>query len=191
MAPESGAVRLLGVSGSLRAGSYNTQVLKAFRARLGDTATLTIYPLHDLPSYNQDLDHEHTPEAVLRFKQAIREAEGLVLCSPEYNYGMSGVLKNAIDWASRPAMQSVFRAKPVLLMTCSPSATGGARAHGQMREAMSACQAWVLPLPQITIADAKIKFSAEVLTAPNSLAAIERGSSELVAWIRTRRKQVS
>ena len=129
--------RLLGISGSLRQASNSTAVLRAMAPLLEDRASLEVSLLHDVPPYNADLDGEAMPEPVRRLKQAVAAADGLVVCSPEYNYGMSGVLKNAIDWASRPGFKSPLKGKPVLVMTSSPGAVGGARAHCQIREAFS------------------------------------------------------
>src|SRR5215467_4374062 len=114
-------VRLIGLSGSLRKRSFNTAVLDSMAGLLPPGVMLEVHPLDSIPLYNQDLEDEAFPIAVHELKCAIAQADGVVFCSPEYNYGMSGVLKNAIDWISRPAMNSVLKGKPVLLMSCSPS----------------------------------------------------------------------
>ena len=95
--------RLLGLSGSIRKASTNTAILQTLAERLGPKASLTVFPLNEIPLYDQDFDGDATPASVRALKQAIAESDGLVLCSPEYNHGMPGVLKNALDWASRPA----------------------------------------------------------------------------------------
>jgi chromate reductase len=86
---------------------------------------LAIYPLHEIPSYNEDLDGAAIPHAVSEFREAVRAADGLIIGCPEYNHGMSGLLKNALDWLSRPHGKSVLIAKPVLTFTASPAFTGG------------------------------------------------------------------
>jgi chromate reductase len=145
-------VRLLGLSGSLRRGSHCTAVLETLREKLDGKAAMAVFRLHDVPPYNQDLDHENGPEAVAALRRAIAGSDGLIVISPEFNYGMSGVLKNALDWASRPAMKSPLAGKPVLTMSASPAFTGGVRAQQQMRETLSACLARVIARPQVVIA---------------------------------------
>src|SRR4051812_10910421 len=98
--------RLLGISGSIRRQSYCTAVLDTLRDRLNGKADLTLFPLNDIPPYDPDLDSQNTPPSTRAMREAIAGSDGLIVISPEYNYGMSGVLKNALDWASRPAMQS-------------------------------------------------------------------------------------
>lgn len=144
--------RLLGLSGSLRRASANTAVLRSLADALAPKAELTIFPLDEIPPYNQDHDGENAPAAVRALKEAIAASDGLVVSSPEYNYGISGVLKNALDWASRPAMKSPMRGKPALIMTVSPAFTGGARAQYQLRETLSSMLARVVPRPQVVIA---------------------------------------
>jgi chromate reductase len=150
-APTALPPRLLGLSGSLRRISINTALLRALQARLAGRAELTIFPLHEIPPYNGDLDGEHAPAPVLALKQAIARADGVIVSSPEYNYGMSGVLKNVLDWASRPAMRSPLKGKPALAMTASPAFTGGVRAQYQLRETLSATLARVIARPQVVV----------------------------------------
>jgi chromate reductase, NAD(P)H dehydrogenase (quinone) len=116
-------LRLLGLSGSLRRASNGTAVLRGLQDALAPTARLDIFSLHGLPLYNEDEDGEHAPESVRALRSAIETTDGVVMVSPEYNHGMSGVLKNALDWASRPYGRSVLRGKPVLTMTASPAFT--------------------------------------------------------------------
>mgnify|MGYP001304189083 CR=1 FL=1 len=151
-------VRLLGLSGNIRRDSYCTAVLQTLRTALGDKADLTIFPLHEIPLYNPDEDGERAPQAVRALREAIARSDGLIIISPEYNYGMSGVLKNALDWASRPAMQSPARGKPTLIMSASPAYTGGARAHAQMRETLASMLARVIARPQVVVASVHEKI---------------------------------
>jgi chromate reductase len=144
--------RLLGLSGSLRRASANTAVLRTLEQALAPKAELTIFPLDEVPPYNPDRDGENAPEAVSALKGAIAASDGLIVISPEYNYGMSGVLKNALDWASRPAMKSPLKGKPALIMTASPAFTGGVRAQHQLRETLAATLARVVARPQVVIA---------------------------------------
>lgn len=145
-------LRLLGLSGSLRRQSHCTAVLRTLQGTLPPGQELALSPLDDVPPYNQDRDGEAAPEPVRALRAAIAEAHGLVVISPEYNYGISGVLKNALDWASRPAMRSPLKGKPALLMTASPGFTGGARAQYQLRETLAATLARPVVRPQVVIA---------------------------------------
>jgi chromate reductase len=113
--------RLLGLSGSLRRASNSTAVLRGLQDALGPRAALDIFPLHAIPLYNEDDDAQHAPESVRALRSAIDASDGVIIISPEYNHGMSGVLKNALDWASRPYGLSVLKGKPVLTMTASPA----------------------------------------------------------------------
>lgn len=148
----SRAIRLLGLSGSIRRDSTNTAILRSLSERLRSSASLILFPLDDVPPYNGDLEGELLPRSVRELKDAIARSDGIVLCSPEYNHGMSGVLKNALDWASRPSFASPLKNKPALIMASSPAYTGGARAHAQMRETLAAALARVVARPQVAIA---------------------------------------
>jgi chromate reductase len=145
-------VKLLGLSGSIRKASTNTIILQSLAERLGAKASMTVFPLNDVPIYNGDLEGEHLPASVRALKAAITEADGLILCTPEYNHGIPGMLKNALDWASRPVFVSPLKDKPVLLMTSSPGYVGGARAHTQMQETLASTLSRVVLRPQVVIA---------------------------------------
>ncbi len=142
---------LLGLSGSLRRASNSTAVLRGLQDALGRRAALDIFPLHGVPLYNEDDDAEHTPESVRALRSAIDASDGVIMISPEYNHGVSGVLKNALDWASRPYGRSVLKGKPVLTMTASPAFTGGVRAQQQMNETLASIPARAVLRPQIVI----------------------------------------
>ena len=146
-------IRLLGISGSIRRDSHCTAVLRSLQPLLPASATIELFALNDVPLYNADLDGDAPPAAVARLKAAIAEADGLVLCSPEYNYGMPGVLKNAIDWASRPGFASPLKGKPVLIATASPGTAGGVRAQAQIRDALAATLARPVVRPHVAIAN--------------------------------------
>ncbi len=145
-------LRLFGLSGSIRRHSYCTTVLQTLKENLTGKADLTIFPLNEIPPYDPDLDSENTPMSAVAMRDAIGDSDGLIVISPEYNYGMSGVLKNALDWASRPAMQSPVKGKPILIMTASPAFTGGVRAQHDMRETLSGMLGRVIARPQVVIA---------------------------------------
>ena len=132
---DTARVRLLGMSGSLRIGSYSNAVLETLRERFADRADLKVYALERIPLYNQDLEGERRPATVQDLLAAIAEADGLVLCAPEFNHSIPGVLKNALDWASRPAFSSVMAHKPVMIMTISAGSLGGAGCRAQLHAA--------------------------------------------------------
>src|SRR5467141_2696789 len=104
-------VHLLGLSGSLRRASNSTAVLRGLQDALAPRAALNIFSLHDIALYNEDDDGEHAPESVRALRSAIETSDGVIMTSPEYNHGISGVLKNGIDWASRPYGRSALRGK--------------------------------------------------------------------------------
>src|SRR6202011_3477127 len=145
-----------------RRASNSTAVLRGLQDALAPRAALNIFLLHGMPLYNEDDDAEHSPEAVRSLRSAIETSDGVIMISPEYNHGMSGVLKNALDWISRPHGLSVLRKKPVLTMTASPAFTGGVRAQQQMNETLAAIQAWPVLRPQIVIGGVHQKVRAMV-----------------------------
>ncbi|MBM7457286.1 chromate reductase [Oceanisphaera litoralis] len=131
-------MKLLAISGSLRKNSYNTLLLKAAAEHVNQDASVELFDLADIPFYNGDVDGDTKPVAVQALLDAIRHADGLLIATPEYNYSIPGVLKNALDWASRPAFNSVLRGKPTGIMSASMSTLGGARAQIHLRDVLAA-----------------------------------------------------
>lgn len=160
---------ILGISGSLRKGSNSTAILNTLAARQWEGATLKAHDISQVPLYNADLDGDDKPAAVESLKNAIALADGLLLVSPEYNYGTSGVLKNALDWASRPGYQSVLKHKPTVIITSSPGGVGGARAQEQLRKTLFACLAILVPGPEVAIPAVHEKLTDGALTDEKSL----------------------
>ncbi|HWB51819.1 MAG TPA: NADPH-dependent FMN reductase [Stellaceae bacterium] len=152
-------VSLIGMSGSLRAGSFSNAILETLREKFAGRAELKVYDLAPIPAYNQDFEGEKRPSAVKRMLADIEAADGLVLCAPEFNHSIPGVLKNAIDWASRPAFQSVLAYKPVAIMATSRGPLGGARCLEHMKVALDSCLSRVALAREviITAAESKIK----------------------------------
>jgi chromate reductase len=175
---------LLGLSGSIRKESTNTAILRTVAEKLGARASLTVFPLNDIPLYNSDLEGDALPQPVRALKEAIAASDGLILCTPEYNHGMSGVLKNALDWASRPAFASPLKNKPTLLMTSSPGYVGGARAQAQMQETMASALARVVIRPQIVIAGVAQKIVNGRLVDEATLKFCLEAIDDLLAEIR-------
>jgi chromate reductase len=153
-------MKVLGIAGSLRRASYNRALVEAARTLAPAGMVIEVFDLDDIPLYNGDLDVDGVrPPEVERLKQAIAAADALLVATPEYNYGVSGVLKNAIDWASRPAMKSVLAGKPVAIMGASTSATGTARAQQELKLVLMGCLSLVMPHAGVLVGMAREKFS--------------------------------
>lgn len=150
-----------GIAGSLRQGSYNRALLRAAQELAPEGMEIRAFDLAPVPLYNADVEAQGDPEPVVALKAAIREADALLIATPEYNYGVPGVLKNAIDWASRPPGQSPLNGKPAALMGATPGATGTARAQLQLRQAFVFTQTLPLPGPEVLVARAHEKFDEQ------------------------------
>jgi chromate reductase len=155
-------MRVLGIPGSLRRGSYNRALLEAARELATPAMTIDLFDLDDIPLYNADLDvDELRPYEVERLKRAIAEADALLIATPEYNSNISGVLQNAIDWASRPAMKSPLAGKPVAMMGASTGVTGSARAQQQLKLVLMGTLSLVMPHSGVLVGQAPRKFDDE------------------------------
>ncbi|MEM3716478.1 MAG: NAD(P)H-dependent oxidoreductase [Candidatus Bathyarchaeia archaeon] len=151
---------IVGFAGSLRKSSYNKMLLRAALNLLPKDAKLEILDLEGLPLFNQDLEYD-MPETVKRFKSKIKEADALLIATPEYNSSMPGVLKNALDWASRPYEDNSLDGKPVAIMGASIGMLGGARAQTHLRQILSSLNAYVVNKPEVVVNFANEKFDAE------------------------------
>lgn len=177
------AVNILGLSGSLRKDSVHGAVLRTVAEQLPLSVALTLHELHEVPLYNEDLDGDAAPAAVLVLREAVRRADAVLIGSPEYNHGMSGVLKNALDWLSRPHGQSSLSGKPVLTFTASPAFTGGVRAHQQLNETLNAIQAIQVVYPQIVIGSVAGKIKDGRLVDEAASAFLMDGVRRLVQMV--------
>ena len=180
-------VSLLGLSGSLRRASNSTAVLRGLQGALAPRTSLNIFPLHRMALYNEDDDGEQAPESVRDLRSALEISDGVIMISPEYNHGMSGVLKNALDWASRPFGQSALKGKPVLTMTASPAFTGGVRAQQQMNETLVSIPARLVLRPQIAIGSVHEKVRDGRLVDEAALRFALAGVDDLLDDIRATR----
>ncbi|MEM2249026.1 MAG: NAD(P)H-dependent oxidoreductase [Candidatus Bathyarchaeia archaeon] len=151
---------IVGFAGSLRKSSYNKMLLRAALNLLPKNAKLEILDLEGLPLFNQDLEYD-MPETVKRFKSKIKEADALLIATPEYNSSIPGVLKNALDWASRPYGDNSLEGKPVAIMSASIGMLGGARAQTHLRQILSSLNAYVVNKPEVVVNFANEKFDAE------------------------------
>lgn len=174
---------IVGIPGSLRRESYSGAVLRGLQDIVGERARVEVFSLEMVPLYNADLEGGDAPSAVLALKNAIRGCDGLVLVSPEYNYGVPGVLKNALDWASRPGYQSVLKDKPVLIITSSPATTGGVRAQAQLRQTMVGTLSRVIAVPEVLISEVHTKIRDGRLIDTASLTFVREAFDALVAEI--------
>jgi chromate reductase len=154
-------LRVLGVAGSLRTGSFNRALLRAAVEVAPEGLTIEIFAgLAAIPPYNADVEAQGDPAAVAAWKSAIAAADALLIATPEYNYGVPGVLKNAIDWASRPPGTSVLNGKPAAIMGATPGTTGTARAQLALRQSFVFTDTRALLQPEVLVARAHEKIDA-------------------------------
>jgi chromate reductase len=150
-------IKILGFAGSLRKGSYNKSILSAALEMIPKEASLEIFDLEGIPPFNQDLESK-PPEKVKEFKAKIRAADAILIAMPEYNYSIPGVLKNAIDWASRPYGDNAFDGKPVALMGASIGMLGTARAQYHLRQSFVFLNMHPLNQPEVMVSFANEKI---------------------------------
>lgn len=154
------SLKILGISGSLRKGSYNRGLLRAAALVAPTHCSIEIFDLTPIPIYNQDQE-KTLPPAVQELKAKIKAADGLLIAVPEYNYSFSGVLKNALDWGSRPYGQNAWDGKPVALMGASAGAQGTSRAQYHLRQVMVTLNMYPLNRPEVMIPLAQDKFNEQ------------------------------
>ena len=177
-------MNILAFAGSLRKGSYNKSLLRAARDLAPTGMTIKIFDLEGIPLYNADVEKNGDPEKVAEFKNAIRDADGILIASPEYNNGMTGITKNALDWASRPPKDMPINAKPVGILGASPGITGTARSQDQLRQSLKSVGAYCMPSPEFLLFRAHEKFNSEgELTDEKSREFLERYLSSLADWV--------
>lgn len=175
---------ILGISGSLRKASFNTGLLRAAAELAPAGAAVTIYDLRDIPFYNSDDEGGDgaMPAAVVAFRQAIADADALLIATPEYNYSVPGVLKNAIDWASRSPKGSPLNDKPAALLGAG-GMSGTMRAQFHLRQIMVHNNVHVLNKPEVYIARAWERFDqAGNLSDPQARQMVQSLVEGLVAW---------
>jgi len=177
-------VKILGFVGSLRKGSYNKALMRAAVALVPDDAAIEVFDLEGIPPFNQDLESQ-PPQIVKEFKAKIRKADAILIASPEYNYSVPGVLKNAIDWASRPYGDSAFEGKPVALMSASVGSLGGARAQYHLRQSFVFLNMHPLNHPEVMMPFAEDNVDAEGnVTNEQTKQLIRELLEALVQWTR-------
>ena len=153
-------IKILGFTGSLRRKSYNMAALRAAKGLLPEGAELEIADLSKLPFFNEDVEAEGTPGVVDDFKGKIANADALLIATPEYNFSIPPVLKNALDWASRGS-DSPLKGKPLAIMSASPGMLGGARVQYHLRQVCVGLDLKTLNKPEVFISRANKKFNED------------------------------
>jgi len=177
-------IRILGIAGSLRRESYNRAALHAATTLVPKDAVLEIFELDGIPVFNQDKDQD-PPSKVTELKGRIREADAILFTTPEYNYSLSGVLKNAIDWASRPYGDSAWNGKPAAIMGASVGQFGTARAQYHLRQILVFLNMFPINQPEVMIANAASRFDNKGnLTDETTKNLIKSLLHNLVEWAR-------
>ena len=181
---DDGNLRVLGFAGSLRKASYNRAALRAAQELTPPGMTIETFDLAPIPIYNDDVRLQGYPPAAEAFRERIKAADAVLIVTPEYNHSIPGVLKNAIDWASRPPDQP-FNDKPVARMSVSPSALGGVRAQMHLRQCFLFLNAPVMGPPEVLIGNAPGRFDAEGrLTDEPTREFVRKLLAGLAAWTR-------
>jgi chromate reductase len=184
-----GTVKILGFVGSLRKGSFNKALMRAAVELTPEDATIEIFNLEGIPPFNQDLE-DQPPPSVKEFKAKIKKADALLIASPEYNYSIPGVLKNAIDWASRPHIDKVFDDKPVAIMSASSGRLGGARAQYHLRQSFVFLNMYPVNRPEVMLPSAQQHIDENGrLTNEETRQLIRQLLEELVRWTRKLREK--
>ncbi|HYT54335.1 MAG TPA: NADPH-dependent FMN reductase [Verrucomicrobiae bacterium] len=179
------STRVAGIPGSLREGSLNKGLLRAAVELAPAGMEIQIYTrLGDIPPYNDDVFQKGDPEPVADLKAFIAGADAMLISTPEYNYGIPGVLKNAIDWVSRPAGKSALNRKPAAIMGCSPGLGGTIRAQHALRQSFVFTETHVMLQPEIKIPSAAPLFDASSkLTDETTRQYIKKFLDAFVIWI--------
>lgn len=177
-------IRAVAISGSLRQGSYNTALLRAAMALAPAGLEVELADLRDIPIYDEDVRGKGLPPAVQRFRDQLSAADAIIFATPEYNFSIPGVLKNAIDWASRPPDQP-FAGKPVAIMGAAAGALGTARAQYHLRQILVFLDGHPLNKPEVFVGSAPSKFSPEgELTDGPTRDFVAQQMQALLTWAR-------
>ena len=177
------SIRILGIAGSLRKDSYNKAALRAATLLVPEGAEIEIFELDGgIPGFNQD-DEQDPPAKIAELKKKIREADAILFVTPEYNYSVPGVLKNAIDWASRPYGDSAWNGKPAAIMGASIGAIATARAQYHLRQMMVFLNMFPINQPEVMLGNCTNAFDAEGnLTDENAKGLIRDLLRNLIDW---------
>jgi chromate reductase, NAD(P)H dehydrogenase (quinone) len=152
---------ILAIAGSLRRGSYNRALIEAARDLAPEGSEVEPFALDDIPLFNEDVEAEGFPAGVQALHDAIGDADALLIATPEYQQGVPGVLKNALDWASRPPGKATITGKPVAIMGATPGLWGTARAQTQLRQTLAYNRCPMVFAPEVLVAGAERRFDDE------------------------------
>jgi chromate reductase len=185
----SSPLTVVGIAGSLRRASYNRGLIRAAADVAPEGILVVPHELVDLPMYNADVEARGDPEPVRRFKEAIAAADALLIATPEYNHCVPGVLKNAIDWASRPPRHAALTNKPIAIMGASTSGGGTARAQAHLRDGLAYTGGLVMPLPEVLVPLAASRFDdSGNLIDEDTRVAVHELLVSLADWVRELRE---
>lgn len=181
----SEAIRVLGIAGSLRSGSLNRSLLRAAEELVPAGMEIQVFEgLGQIPPYNADVESQGDPAPVAAWKEAIASADALLFVTPEYNYAVPGVLKNAFDWASRPPGKSPLNRKPAGIMGVSGGNSGTARAQLALRQSFVFTETYAMLRPEILVPRGAEKFDAEGrLTDERTREAVRKFLAALLEWV--------
>jgi chromate reductase len=180
-------VRIVGISGSLRKASFSTSLLKLLAEKAAPAIQIQVVTLESIPLYNEDLDTTPGIPAVADLKRIVAESDGVLITTPEYNHGVPGVLKNALDWLSRPVFESCFVNKPVSIISSSLAFTGGVRAQYQLREALISMRAHLVMGPEVVMAGIHTKLAEDAYRDEKGLEVMLRSLDRLRDEVLARR----
>jgi chromate reductase, NAD(P)H dehydrogenase (quinone) len=181
-------VNIVALAGSVRSRSFNRALLQAAAKLAPPSVRITLAEIAELPHYNEDLEVGEGPEAVARLKAQVSAADGLLIATPEYNYGIPGVLKNALDWLSRPAYRSPLAQKPVAILGAAKSAVGTARAQGQLKQVLLGTVSDIFPHRELVVGAAHTRFDEELrLIDEATRDALQALLTSYAAWLEKRR----
>jgi len=176
--------RVAGISGSLRKGSYNTATLIAAQELAPDTLEIEIITLEDVPLFNEDVEDKGWPLRVQELRDRVEAADAVIFATPEYNYSITGVLKNAIDWLSRPEGEAPLNGKPAAIVGATPSFVGTARGQAHLRQIVFYNAMPLLPTAEVLIANAKDRFDDEGrLTDEETREVLRDMLEKFAAWV--------
>ena len=185
---EPSRISILGISGSGRKRSYNTALLESAKQLLPKDATLEVTDVSRLPLYNQDLEHD-LPESVKDLKKKIRSADAIMIATPEHNYSVTAVLKNAIEWGNRPQSDASWSGKPAAVISASTGLRGGVRVQLHLRQIMIDLNMYPINRPLLLVANAQDKFNQDLkLTDEETIETLREVLSALVEWTRRLRR---
>jgi chromate reductase len=178
-------MKIIAFSGSLRKGSFNRLLLQKLITYAPSSVTFDLFDISPIPLYNEDLEQESFPDSVNQFKNRIRESDGVLIVTPEYNYSIPGVLKNALDWASRPPTDIPFIGKPGAILGTSISQFGSLRSQLHLRQVMLALGVRVMTSPEVYVPKAKDLFLDGILTDERTLAHLQKFMLAFLRWVET------